>query len=257
MAYESLRYVDHVGNNYLFRGGSPVTTDPNTGQPVFDYDGLMAAIASKPELPPTPLPSSYYLVDINLEHANESTNLTTEIDYFANNPNGQLVLWDTNGTPQCYWQTDPPKRGPLVATLGEWLPDPLIWRVATIRSWLENPLLLPLQPLPDPKPPIIIYVHCDGGCDRTSEMIGAYRLRYMPSGWTMENAWMNMYEEHPCTDPMGCNNYMAVQWYAFWLNKTQGFSLGGIGVDGGCNNAGKVEKLCSPDIGATTTGTQF
>ena len=126
MAYESLRYVDHVGNNYLFRGGSPVTTDPNTGEPVFDYDGLMAAIASKPELPPTPLPSSYYLVDINLEHANESTNLTTEIDYFANNPNGQLVLWDTNGTPQCYWQTDPPKRAPLVVTLGEWLPDPLI-----------------------------------------------------------------------------------------------------------------------------------
>jgi hypothetical protein len=246
VAYTTIRFVDNVGQNFLFRGGETLTTDPKTGKPVFDYDGLKAAIASAPNPPPTPIPSSYYMVVINLEHPDERTNLVAEITFFADNADkGQLHLWDTNGTAQCYFQVDPAKRDALVASLGEWLPDPLIWRVATIRSWLEDP-----STLPTPQPgdaPILIYVHCDGGCDRTSEMIGAYRLRHMPGSWTMQDAWLNMYNEHPCTDPMGCNNYMAVQWYAFWLNQqVPGFDLTGIGVDGGCNNAGTVEQVCSP-----------
>jgi hypothetical protein len=127
------------------------------------------------------------------------------------------------------------------------LPDPLIWRVATLRSWLEDPSTLPIQPLPQPAQPLVVYVHCSGGCDRTGEMIGAYRLRYMPSSWTMADAWLNMCKEHPCDLPMGCNNYRAVQWYAFWLNQTLGFSLTGIGEnDGGCNDAGVVRSVCSP-----------
>ena len=246
LAYTTVRFVDNVGQNFLFRGGETLTNDPYTGDPAFDYAGLAAAIASAPNLPPTPLPSTYYMVVINLEHPNERKNLTSEISFFAyNTDKGQLHLWDTNGTAQCYFQTDPAEQAARVATLGEWLPDPLIWRVATIRKWLEDP-----STLPTPQPggaPILIYVHCDGGCDRTSEMIGAYRLRYMPASWTMQDAWSNMYNEHPCTDPMGCDNYRAVQWYAFWLNQqVPGFDLTGIGVDGGCNNAGTVEPMCSP-----------
>lgn len=61
----------------------------------------------------------------------------------------------------------------------------------------------------------------------------------------MQDAWLNMWKEHPCSKPMGCNNYMATQWYAFWLNQTKGYSLSGIGEDGGCNNAGTVERLCA------------
>jgi hypothetical protein len=250
--YGTLRYVDTVNGNFLFRGGAAITTGPD-GQPVFDYDGLTSAIAAAPNLPPTPpLPpsSSYYLVVVNLEHSNEGTNLTAETNYFSNPPGqqsvGQMQFWDTYGTALCYFEIPDPQL--LTATLGEWLPDPLIWRVATLRSWLEDPALnLPLQPLPDPAQPIVVYVHCDGGCDRTSEMIGAYRLRYMPASWTMETAWSNMCNEHPCVNVMGCNNYRAVEWYAQWLNLTQGFSLTGIGQnDGGCNNGnqGGVGAWC-------------
>jgi hypothetical protein len=243
MTYDTVRFVDLVGGNFLFRGGETITADPNTGDAVFDYQGLKAAMANAPNLP-RPLPPSYYLVVINLEHPDERQNLTAEIAYFAyNKQQGQLHLWDTNGTAQCYYRTDPEQRDVLAANLEQWLPDPLIWRVATVRNWLEG------TPLPTPAPPampIIIYVHCDGGCDRTSELIGAYRLRHMPQGWTMQTAWMNMYNEHPCTLPMGCNNYMAVQWYAFWLNRMQGYALTGIGDDGGCNDAGTQRKKCSP-----------
>jgi hypothetical protein len=253
--YGSLRYVDTVGDNFLFRGPSPVLTHKD-GSSFFDYDGLQAAIAAAPNRPP--LPSSYYLVLINLVHSNEGPHITVEADFFRQstckdpNPNqdkGQVQFWDTYGTDRCYFQTEPWLQHELIATLEEWLLDPLIWRVATLRSWLEDPATLPLQPqppLPKIAPPIVVYVHCDGGCDRTSEMIGGYRLRYLPSSWTMQNAWSNMCNEHPCSKVMGCGNYKALQWYAFWLNQTQGYSLTGIGLnDGGCNN-GEVGPWCSP-----------
>jgi hypothetical protein len=257
MAYDSLRYVDSVWSdnsdrwNFLFRGGEPLTTDPVTGQQVFDYAGLTAAIANpvNPPSVPLPPPSEYFLVVINLEHPNENVNLNAGINFFADPANqalGQLHLWDTNGTAQCYFQQPPEVREQMVATLDEWLPDPLIWRVATIHNWLSNESLLPASQPAGQNLPIVIYVHCDGGCDRTSEMIGAYRLRYMPRTWTEADAWINMYNEHPCSKPMGCNNYMATQWYAFWLNQVKGQSLRGIGEDGGCNNAGTVQNLCSP-----------
>jgi hypothetical protein len=258
MAYETLRYVDtvdtHPGKNFLYRGGAALTTDPN-GNIVFDYDGLRAAIKNPPPhtpRPPVPPPESYYLVVVNLVHSNEGPGITAEANYFWNdvsNPNrnkGQVQFWDTYGTSLCYFETAPDARHRLVATLGEWLPEPLIWRVDTLRGWLEFPSTLPIQRLPEPFQPIVVYVHCDGGCDRTSEMIGAYRLCYPPADWPPDEVWQRMCAEHPCDAPMGCNNYMATQWYAFWLNQTKGRSITGIGVnDGGCNDAGRVWSKCS------------
>jgi hypothetical protein len=250
MAYETLRYVDTVGANYLYRGGSAITTDPK-GNQIFDYGGLTNAIAHASNNPPQRPPSSYYLVVVNLRHSTEGIALSCETDFFSDGGPGrqlgQMQFWDTYGTDRCYFETAPEQQKELIATLGVWLPDPLIWRVATLRSWLEDPLTLPIQPLPNPSQPTVVYVHCSGGCDRTGEMIGAYRLRYMPSSWTMANAWSNMCNEHPCENPMGCNNYRAVQWYAFWLNQTLDYSLTGIGEnDGGCNDGGVVRSVCSP-----------
>jgi hypothetical protein len=245
-------YVDKVGNNYLYRGGAALTT--SSGRKIFDYDGLRSAIATAPN-PPAPPPKWYYLVVINLEHSNEGDELTAEIDFFSNwSDLGQVHLWDTNGVDpapaayQCYYKIkDPNQLDAMLTTLGEWLPDPLIWRVATLRGWLENPATLPIKPPPDPDQPVLVYVHCDGGVDRTSEMIGAYQLRYPPAGWTPENTWVNMCNENPPKPrprPMGCGNYMAVQWYAFWLKKAHGYSIKGIGQnDGGCTDG----RSCSPD----------
>jgi hypothetical protein len=262
--YGTLRYVDtvktHPGNNYLYRGGAALTID-KSGNTVFDYDGLRKAIKNVVNPPPVPPPDSYHLVVVNLVHSNEGVGITAEADFFwgdHSNPNwnkGQVQFWDTYGTSLCYFQTPLSDRDRLVETLGEWLPDPLIWRVNTLRRWLEFPSTLPIQPLPNPNQPrpepdpfqsIVVYVHCDGGCDRTSEMIGAYRLCYPPANWAQEEIWSNMCKEHPCTAPMGCNNYMATQWYAFWLKQTKGRFIIGIGEnDGGCNDAGRTWSKCS------------
>lgn len=238
--YSSLRYVDNYDGNFLFRGPEPASIDPNTGKKCFDYCGLVEAIRTA-ALPPwlqRPQgflydPPQYFLVVVNLLHPDETDKISAEIDFCQENPaQARVHLWDTNGTAECYFRTAPRERDHLVTTLDQWLPDPLIWRTAMIRNWLEqtaNPL------------PIVIYVHCDGGCDRTAQMIGAYRLRYMA------NSWAEVMKDQPCNRPLGCDNYRALQWYAFWLNATQGFSLSGIGVDdGGCYDGGPLHQPCSP-----------
>lgn len=232
-AYGSLRYVDSVTENsapptFLFRGPSPVPG----GQ--FDYTGLVAAIRGADNPPPTPVPDSFYLVVITLLNASEGAEISAELEYFAEPSNagvGEVHWWETTGTSQCYFQTPPEQRAALVADLDLWFPEPLIWRTATLRSWLQNP------PSGANGRPVVIYVHCDGGCDRTGEMIGAYMLRYMNTSWS------EMYANNrPCVLgnglpwPPACPNYCALQWYAFWQN-TQSFGIApltGIGNDGGC-----------------------
>jgi hypothetical protein len=237
--YGSLRYVDNIESNFLFRGPEPASIGPKTGQKVFDYCGLADAIR-RAVLPPSVQlpqgfysdPPQYFLVVINLLHADETDKIAAEIDFCQQNPAQACVhLWDTMGTAECYFHTAPAERGRLVTSLDQWLPDPLIWRAAMLRKWLE--------PLQQPTP-VVIYVHCDGGCDRTAEMIGAYELRYMAKTWTEVAA------DQPCGRPLGCDNYRALQWYAFWLNATLGFSITGIGEDGGCFDPGGAHSPCRP-----------
>ncbi len=258
--YTSLRFVDAVPNlvgttNLLFRGGMPLDSCNK-----FDLLGLDAAF--RKHCPQTP--DQYYLVDISLVFDGEA-GLKVERGYFSNpddNPNtiGQLVWWPTWGALRCYYKTDAGERDRLVRTLDEWLPDTLIRRTETLRYMLETSWVPgPTPPGPPwwPKgtgiwpgyhqPPFVFYVHCDGGCDRTSEMIGAYRLRYQ--GFS----WLQMNQELPCRRPdptsvpsMGCSNYRALQWYAIWLNRTFGFDLAPYG-DTGCYDGGSQPwHACSP-----------
>jgi hypothetical protein len=236
--YGALRYVDSIESNFLFRGPEPANVD-SSGKKWFDYCGLTDAIRRAALPPSVQLPQSffndppgYFLVVINLLHPDETDKIAAEIDFCQTYPDqARIHLWDTDGTPECYFHTAPNERAHRVRTLGEWLPDPLIWRVAQLRRMLE----------PSQSPvPVVVYVHCDGGCDRTAELIGAYRLRFMHS------AWSTVMNDQPCNRPLGCDNYRALQWYAYWLNDTHGFSLTGIGQDCGCYDPGGAHKPCSP-----------
>jgi hypothetical protein len=233
--YGSLRFVDKVGNNLLFRGGAPIANGT--------FDKELPAKLKNAYLP-LPLPPQFYLVVICLLHPNadDSPSIEHELDYFRDNPfAGEAHLWDTLGTDRCYFTTAPDERERLVKSLEQWLGDPLIWRVATLRQWLESSQT-PYKPKAVIDLPCVFYVHCSGGCDRTGEMIGAYRLRY--NG----RSWADMWGEQPCGRPMGCGNYRALQWYAFWLNENYGLKISDIGEDSGCydGNSSKVLKLCSP-----------
>lgn len=242
--FTTLQFVDSVknanpvlSNNLLFRGGMP------TDNGAFDLSDLDAAFRREY----SQVPASYYLVDISLVFDLEP-GLAVERAYFRDPTNanvGQLVWWPTWGSLRCYYQTNQVEQSRLVTTLDEWLPDTLIRRTETLRYMLETswaPGWTPYDPgynLPGtPSPPCVFYVHCDGGCDRTGEIIGAYRLRYN------SYSWLQMYNEQPCGRPLGCSNYRALQWYAMWLNQTFSFNLVPNG-DAGCWD-GYLNPACVP-----------
>ena len=138
--YGSLQFVDQVGNNFLFRGGSPVQSE-QYAQSIFDYDGLKQAFQKVH--PATP--DNYYLVDVSLlydDTGNDGQELATERRFFSANPAaGQLLSWPIWGTPRCYFtigKTDPTQRDRLLKTLEDWLPDDLIRRTEALRNMLES-----------------------------------------------------------------------------------------------------------------------
>lgn len=255
--YTTLQFVDQVGSNFLFRGGSPIYhQDPPKpyNSYMYDYAGLKDALQKAHPA----LPSAFYLVDVSLlydDQGNDGKELVAERQFFSDNPAaGQLVSWPIWGTPRCYFQIR--QKGAtecdrLVRTLEDWLPDRLIRRTEMLRNMLETSWLPQVTPYDAQNnlPPCVFYVHCDGGCDRTGEVIGAYRLR---TGYS----WSKMWSEQPCqfntkSRPMGCNNYRALQWYAYWLNLTLGFNLTGMGDEtGACfdwppNKQPKIWNPCS------------
>src|SRR5258707_14824766 len=80
--YDSVRYVDNVGSNFLMRGPEPTIAKPD-GSAYYDYDGLTTAIesailAQSTRLPSTPRvsPWNYFLVHINLLHPTEVSEIS-------------------------------------------------------------------------------------------------------------------------------------------------------------------------------------
>lgn len=227
--YGSLALVDTVGTktqnaNFLVRGPLPVSGDNRTGY-TFDYDGLCAAIEARVNVDNGQvLKKPYFLHDVSLLHPDESGQLRAEQRFFEANPAlGQFMHWDTYGTDRCMFDVlDPAQRDRLAQSLDSWLNDQLADRIEQVRA------LLTAQPPPG-NTSTVVYIHCDGGCDRTGEMIGAYILRFLGM------SWQEMYASNQaCARPFGCGNYRAVQWYARYLELTQGYVIPGIGEDGGC-----------------------
>jgi hypothetical protein len=222
---QNVRYVDSVGRNFLFRGAHPVL-ERNGSPPEFDYDALYATIRNASRDAGKELPSSFTLVDISLlwpdnpqDNNRERALLRAEDAFFTSHPKlGRLHMWPMHGT-----ELDPadPSVGShreyLAQHLGEWLPDPLIERAETVRKYLENPAAEGLSG------PVVVYVHCYGGCDRTGELIGAYSMRYLNMTWE-EARTLNGNRCRPdrAYDKTNCN---ALQWYGIWLNRTEGRPL--------------------------------
>ncbi|HEX3046048.1 MAG TPA: hypothetical protein VHY08_14925 [Bacillota bacterium] len=221
----NVHYMDSVGPNFLFRGGLPQIGTP----PVFNYEGLIRAIQNAGKKARVRTPSSCYLIDVNflnIENPQDAQWIAVEQKFFKVHPKlGRIQVWGINGTGLSV--NDPALaacRIFLARNLDNWLNDRLAQRVELLRGWLEN------GPSADQgkngrlrtKLPIVIYIHCAAGCDRTGEFSGAYYLRYLNKSWEEVNAL----NRSMCNNrPFDCKNYRAVQWYSLWLNLERGFSL--------------------------------
>jgi len=170
------------------------------------------------------IPSAYYLIDVNLlniEKPNDAKLISMEYQFFKAKPYlGQIQVWGMVGTGLS--ATDPllSCRGYLARHLDQWLADKLVTRVEILRKWLTGgPMFIRKKnPLP-----IVIYVHCVVGCDRTGELIGAYYLRYLLKSWEEMNA-LNR-SMCPRNRHFGSKHYRATQWYAHWLDLKYGIPL--------------------------------
>ncbi|HYX28803.1 MAG TPA: hypothetical protein VE863_09560 [Pyrinomonadaceae bacterium] len=228
---DNVVFVDQVGNNFLFRGPLPLTPTSDPKQPfLFNYDGLRGGMENALRNTGHELPWPYRLIDINLcqwENVSNIPWIETEYNYFQDHPDaGEFQFWETNGTGLC--PLSPPLNDPEVQTylatnLWYWLTDRLAdsppgvyppGRMDQLREWLAT----------DTDPPTVIYAHCQGGIDRTGELIGAYYLRWMGKTWAEMNC-LNYQITEPNPRPFGCNNYRATLWYAIYLNVVHGFDL--------------------------------
>jgi len=130
-----------------------------------------------------------------------------EFNWFEQNPDlGQVIFWETHGTTDNATSHYIPKTllPNLVKTLPAWLGDHLVERTENIRTLLYTKY----------GQPVVIYGHCDCGCDRTGEIFGSYYMRWMGLGWEETNDLNTEIADRP----MGCKNYLAMQWYCLWLN---------------------------------------
>jgi len=202
-------------NNFLFRGGNP--DDQN--DTLFDYDGLKTGLINASKAAGIVLPSSFYIIDINFLNlfptwVGEEEHVQAEFNFFNANPDkGNFIFWETLGS----WDnatspslTGNPLRDYLVSTFESWQSDQLVSHT----EWMRK-LLYTKWPLP-----AVIYGHCDCGCDRTGERFGSYYMKYLNMSW--ENT--NELNTQIAGRPMGCENYLAMQWYCLWLRQEEDYT---------------------------------
>jgi hypothetical protein len=217
----NVHYVDSVSPNFLFRGGLPLIQK----QQVFNYDGLKQAIIAAGNAAGVKVPNDFFIIDVNLlnvENVKDRERVYVEQQFFKANPSlGFIQVWGMVGTGIS--ATNPllaSSRDYLGRNLDSWLCDRLSSRIEILRQWLIGSRS---DSSVTTKLPIVIYVHCVAGCDRTGEFIGAYYLRYLNKSWEEMNALNQSMCPH--SRPYNCRNYRADQWYCLWLNLERGLSL--------------------------------
>ncbi len=180
-------YVEKGYNNFLFRGSDPVL---NSNE--FAYDELVDLIKAAAQRDGVDLPDDFYLIDVSLLFV-ELADLSVEMQYFAENPEkGEFVNYPVfghiggNQFERTIHIADRSVHfinhflsysvfGKLERKLKEFqnanqsLTHLDIKAVTGIRGLLTQKR----------EKSIIVYVHCVAGCDRTGEVIGAYRMQYM------------------------------------------------------------------------------
>nr|CAG4712515.1 unnamed protein product [Naegleria fowleri] len=212
---------------FLFRGNTPVTSSQ------FDLVALQRTLSkvthSLHNMNFT-LPSQYYLVDISflfeLQH-----DLKVEKQFFQENPQvGALAHWTilgalVNGTDLPDWL-----RKELALNEAKWdLEDQLLSRVPQLHAWIwekdsiHSALSNGLFNSYTEGTPIVFYMHCEAGMDRTGEVAGAYYLKYFK--WTFIQTLTYDYhiEEHP--RPIEWANQNALNWFCWHLFYTEGYPL--------------------------------
>jgi len=181
--------------NYLFRGNNPVSNG------VFNFTALTDALrtAASGECG-VKLPETFQFVDVDLENPTDK-GYSVELKFWKQNPTlGHAVTWPLLGSALEPKHT--PGRDGLVKS-GKWAvagnADGLVKRLNETRTMLLNTTAAPT----------VMFAHCNAGCDRTGEFIGAYAMTYM--GYNVTTAM-----GEGCRQCGRCPNYFASSAIGWW-----------------------------------------
>eukprot|EP01062_Namystynia_karyoxenos_P024838 TRINITY_DN19717_c0_g1_i1.p2 TRINITY_DN19717_c0_g1~~TRINITY_DN19717_c0_g1_i1.p2 ORF type:complete len:291 (+),score=117.15 TRINITY_DN19717_c0_g1_i1:71-874(+) len=213
--------------NYLFRGNNPVEDK------VFNFTKLMTVIRGAASTGcGVTLPEDFTFVDLDLENPTDKGYFKEESYWKAHPEQGRVVNWPTLGS-----LVDP---DPMTAAMRSKLVDSGSWAVEGSADHLDARLKETRAMLLNvTSKPVIMYAHCNAGCDRTGEFIGAYAMTYLGyNSTTMYGAGAEQ-----CGRPPNYYATEALKWWCFTLQQKQGVSgLGDCTAFAGCKAFGD----CNP-----------
>lgn len=239
--YSRVHLVDQANGNFLFRGNMPVNDTS------FAYDQLVAMMAERAQAAGVEIPNEFYLVDLSLSNSFDK-GFALEQAFWANGAHGNLgvfVNWQLGAAGLLPPSSYPLKQAQQMALNGSsvWKVDQLPTRIPLIREMLETGKVPPsVATLPPSAPwgaPLVIYVHCEAGCDRTGEVIGAYRMQYQAANVT------GMY----ALDTAECGrspNYFstgALEWFCLYFSETFSQNIGDCEGFATCKPFGKCQPV--------------
>eukprot|EP00771_Trimastix_marina_P001207 gnl/Trimastix_PCT/2261.p1 GENE.gnl/Trimastix_PCT/2261~~gnl/Trimastix_PCT/2261.p1 ORF type:complete len:268 (+),score=42.32 gnl/Trimastix_PCT/2261:24-827(+) len=205
--------------NFLFRGNVPLTftklCSPRQEWDETALDNILRERAGEHNLTLPPL-GQYFLLDISL--VNPATpcpdlhDLRCEQRYVNSHPNtSALINWVLLGDETSPGDLDEAQRARRARTLASWQNDQLVRRIEYIRR-----LLTARHPVP-----LIIYVHCEEGVNRTHETIGAYMLRFQGIEFARV---LSANVLATGRDKMLAKHYKSLQWYCAYVQYALGMS---------------------------------
>lgn len=207
--------------NFLFRSNMPLAYNSSGVAKAedFGYSDLSDAVRERGlEECNATVPDEFSLVEVTLNNALDDTQGLVAIRAWhsttTNMGLGRLVEWPV-GTAGII----PPARVPAALrskyAASMWEVDQIPQRVAELDA-----LLALEKPAWSGGRPLVIVVHCSAGCDRTGEMIGAWRLSAASSGWyesQMTAARMYELDVSECTRAPNYYSTHALEWYCILL----------------------------------------
>ncbi|MBI3358897.1 MAG: tyrosine-protein phosphatase [Nitrospirae bacterium] len=154
-----------VGNNYIFRGNNPfVTKDKET---VFAYHELTSYFNNILSQQDRNLLQDYYLVDVSLLDLDEYYTMKKEEQFFAKHPDRGRVMNISTLSPSLLF-----KRSPHSNRVTQQITERYsLWVTNTLKQIQE-------MASRQTDKPIIIYIHCNAGRDRTGFIVAGYKLLF-------------------------------------------------------------------------------
>ncbi|EGC32956.1 hypothetical protein DICPUDRAFT_155043 [Dictyostelium purpureum] len=208
--------------NYFFRGNEPKKTlsnginKSNYSTAILAYDDLVEYMRNNSQtVYGITLPDQFYIIDIKLVTGplpSELKDVELEQNFFAAEPQlGEFHMNQTFGDiidPQFVSKDNLEK---YATSLPTWSKDNLPLRMRDYHN-----ILITQRDLP-----VVLYVHCECGCDRTGEVMASYVMRF--KGWNLEKALE--WDFQIAGRVINFANRWAAQWYCLYLYYVEKFDI--------------------------------